>query len=89
MTEAGYITLPASVQDAKLLVFDNLTPELCEAAETCAAGIVNAIRHGIFWPPASRPTHDDFKGLAPDGAEHAFLPIDPAAFRAPSTPAAV
>jgi ATP-dependent helicase/nuclease subunit B len=89
MTEAGYITLPASVQDAKLLVFDNLTPELCEAAETCAAGIVNAIRHGIFWPPASRPTHDDFKGLAPDGAEQAFLPIDPAAFRAPSTPAAV
>lgn len=87
-TEAAYISLPASVQDAGLHVFDNLSPELRDAAETCAAGIVDAIRHGIFWPPAPQPQFDDFKRLAPDGAEQAFLPIDPAAFRAPATPAA-
>jgi len=87
-TEAAYISLPASAQDAGLHAFDNLSAELRDAAETCAAGIVDAIREGIFWPPAPQPQFDDFKCLAPDGAGQAFLPIDPAAFRAPATPAA-
>jgi hypothetical protein len=38
--------------------------ETCVAAAVkCARGVIESIRQGIFWPPASSLRHDDFSDL--------------------------
>jgi ATP-dependent helicase/nuclease subunit B len=59
----GYFNLPKAVGDTSLLLWEDYTPELREAAWTCALGVADAVAHGVFWPPEESPKFDDFESL--------------------------
>jgi len=58
----GFFTLPRAVSETAVLPWQ-LEPELLAAAAHCAAGIVDAVRAGKFWPPAAHVAYDDFAAL--------------------------
>jgi ATP-dependent helicase/nuclease subunit B len=55
----GYFNLPKAAGDTGLSLWDNLTPDLQAAAETCAERTAAAIGAGTFWPPEEREPRDD------------------------------
>jgi len=77
--ETGYFHLAKAADDCRYEPWPELTPELLAHAETCAVGVVDAIRRGIFWPPREVGRFDDFGWLLADGAETA---VDPSALLA-------
>jgi ATP-dependent helicase/nuclease subunit B len=68
----GYFNLPKAASETELAMWDDITPELQEAAWSCAEGISAAIRAGIFWPPRElhgrEAEQDDFAALFQRGA---------------------
>jgi ATP-dependent helicase/nuclease subunit B len=52
--EVGYFTLPKSVQDTKVLIWENFSEEWVDKALEAAAEIVRRMRAGIFWPPGDK-----------------------------------
>ncbi|HSJ02001.1 MAG TPA: PD-(D/E)XK nuclease family protein, partial [Verrucomicrobium sp.] len=63
VVQAAYITLPATVSDVKLLLWEDLDETTLQAAEKCTREAVRRIQEGIFWPPTERVKYDDFEAL--------------------------
>jgi ATP-dependent helicase/nuclease subunit B len=63
VTECGYFALPKAVTETAVLIWDDLSPGLMDAAARCAAACAEAILAGRFWPPAEKLTYDDFERL--------------------------
>lgn len=60
--ECGYFNLPKATTDTSVSVL-SFSPELIESAELCALGVINDIKNGRFWPPASKTLYDDFEKI--------------------------
>jgi len=75
----AYFNLPKSRDKAGLEPFDELSPELIDAALRCASAVAQEIQAGHFWPPNPDlpEEYDDFARLFPDGLEGA---VDAEAF---------
>lgn len=67
---AGYYVLPKAAGETRLLLWEEYSPALHEAAMRCAAGACAAIRAGEFWPPNEnvRPEWDECAALLHRGA---------------------
>ena len=61
--ELGYFTLPKSVQDTKILLWEDFDDEWLEQALACAAEVVRRLQEGRFWPPADKARNGDFEAL--------------------------
>lgn len=61
--EAGYFTLPKSVQDTRVLLWEDFGAAWIESALECAAEAVRRMREGIFWPPAPKGRDAGFDEL--------------------------
>lgn len=61
--EAGYFALPKSVQDTRVLLWEDFGPAWVESALECAAEAVRRMREGIFWPPAPKGRDAGFDDL--------------------------
>ena len=68
----GYVNLPRALSEAKVEMWDDLTAEQLESAETCAKGVIASIRAARFWPPAERLKYDDFESLIFRGIPGSF-----------------
>jgi ATP-dependent helicase/nuclease subunit B len=73
--ELAYFNLPKAVMQTGVSPWKDWTPGLLDSAHNCAEAVVQHIRDGIFWPPASRVDYDDFELLFPAAPESCFLPI--------------
>lgn len=58
----GYFNLPRDTGATEIQIWDpeELTMDLIESAEVCAAGIVGEILAGRFWNPSQRAAFDDY-----------------------------
>jgi ATP-dependent helicase/nuclease subunit B len=67
---AAYVTLGQTQPEVALEPWEELGGELLESARICAAGIVHAVRSGVFWPAKDlNVPWDDFKEMfVPDAA---------------------
>lgn len=61
--EVGYFTLPKSVQDTKVLLWEDFSNEWVDRALTCAGEVVKRLREGLFWPPSERAYDRGFDEL--------------------------
>ncbi len=69
---AGYVTLGRTAEEVRLDLWRELDEATLESARNCAAGVVAAIRQGLFWPPNERmPEWDEFRALLSPTAEEA------------------
>ncbi len=69
---AGYATLGRTAEDVRIDLWDGLGEALLDSARNCAAGVIESIRQGIFWPPNDRmPAWDEFRDLLSPTAEEA------------------
>jgi ATP-dependent helicase/nuclease subunit B len=59
-----YIRLGASEPEVLITEWADFSAADLSAAEQCAEWILGRIAAGVFWPPAEKPLHDDYKGLA-------------------------
>lgn len=59
----GYFTLPKSVQDTKVLTWDQFSDEWVDHALVCAAEVVRRLRTGMFWPPSAKAYDRGFDEL--------------------------
>lgn len=74
---AGYVTLGRTAEEVRIDPWTGLEGELLESARACAAGVVEAIRDGVFWPPNERmPAWDEFHGLLLPRAAEAVDPSE-------------
>lgn len=72
---AGYATLGRTAEDVRIDLWDDLDETLLESAHRCAAGVVDSIRRGVFWPPNERmPDWDEFHALLSPTAEETVDP---------------
>mgnify|MGYP001347540170 CR=1 FL=1 len=72
---AGYATLGRTVEEVRIDLWEGLDDRTLESAMTCAAGVIEAIREGRFWPPNERmPDWDRFHALLSPAAEIAINP---------------
>jgi ATP-dependent helicase/nuclease subunit B len=61
--QAAYFNLPRAVGETGISPWDDYTRELHDSAVTCARGVMNGIRNGVFWPPGPVVKYDDFETL--------------------------
>ncbi len=68
---AGYVTLGRTAEEIGLDPWHGLDEAILTSALTCAAGVIRAIREGIFWPPNEQmPEWDEFRAmLSPTAGE--------------------
>jgi ATP-dependent helicase/nuclease subunit B len=59
-----YITLGITEEKVKLLEWTGFETADLDSAVACTNWVVGQISAGVFWPPAEKLTHDDFKILA-------------------------
>ena len=59
----GYFSIPGSVDETRVNMWDGFTKELMDSAAECARGVAREIRSRTFWPPAPRVPNDDFESL--------------------------
>jgi len=52
--EAGYFALPKSVQETRVLLWEDFGPAWIDGALECAAEAVRRMRAGVFWPPSAK-----------------------------------
>lgn len=65
----GYFLLPKAVGETAVVTWDELTPDLLAAAQSCADGVAQAIRAGAYWPPVElAAAQDHFAALFHRGA---------------------
>ncbi|MFO7820848.1 MAG: PD-(D/E)XK nuclease family protein [Lentisphaeria bacterium] len=60
--EAGYFYLPKAVSDTTVETWAPET-DILDSARRCAAGVVQDIQNGKFWPPAANLKYDDYERL--------------------------
>ncbi len=70
----GYFNLPRAVSESAVSLWDALDEETLAAARRCAEGVIDSIRAGLFWPPATKVLFDDFDSLFFGSAEDAVAP---------------
>ncbi len=79
--QCGYFVLPKAVSDTKIDLWQPLPWDLIQACETCAAGVIQAIASGVFWPPSESVHFDDFESLffhgAADSVDSSFVNGEP------------
>jgi ATP-dependent helicase/nuclease subunit B len=56
----AYFVLPKSIQETALIEWENLSPEILDAALACATEAVRRICKGKFWPPNENLKNDPF-----------------------------
>jgi ATP-dependent helicase/nuclease subunit B len=61
--EVGYFALPKSVQETKVLMWEDFNEEWVEHALVCAGEVVERLRAGRFWPPAAKAHSRDYDEL--------------------------
>lgn len=61
--QAGYFMLPKSVQETKVVVWEDFTEEWVTHALDCAAEVVRRLREGRFWPPGEKAFDRGFDEL--------------------------
>lgn len=61
--EVGYFALPKSVQDTRVLLWEDFGAAWIESALACAGEAVRRMREGIFWPPAPKGRDAGFDDL--------------------------
>lgn len=54
ISSAAYFVLPKSIQDTKIIEWQDFDDSLIEAAVACAETAVQRIQQNVFWPPAER-----------------------------------
>ncbi len=59
----AYFNLPRAVTETGVYPWEDQSRELQMAALRCAAGVVESIRAGRFWPPSEKVSYDAFEGL--------------------------
>ena len=59
----GYFNLPKAISDTGIEIWDGMGDNYLKDAEKCAAGVIESIRDGIFWPPSENIRYDDFDSL--------------------------
>jgi ATP-dependent helicase/nuclease subunit B len=70
----GYFNLPSAVSESRVVLWQDLTEETLACSRRCAEGVVDAIRNGVFWPPAERLRYEDFDALFFGSPEAAIEP---------------
>jgi ATP-dependent helicase/nuclease subunit B len=67
----GYFSLPKAAGETAVVEWPDFTRELQGDAERCARGAVEAIKAGVFWPPAEikSANDEDWAELFHQGAE--------------------
>lgn len=72
----GYFLIPPSLEDTRVQCWDELSDSLLESARRCAEGVCEAVRGGLFWPPAGRIQYEDLYGSRLGGElETLFTPF--------------
>lgn len=61
--EVGYFDLPKSVQETRILIWEDFGPGWMDPALACAAEVVRRMREGVFWPPAAKGRDRGFDEL--------------------------
>ncbi len=62
--ECGYVNLPKALGEGGYRGWgEGMDGALLDSARRCAEGVVEAVRAGVFWPPAGKVEFDDFKNL--------------------------
>jgi len=62
--ECGYVNLPKALGEGGYSGWgEGMDGGLLDSARRCAEGVVEAVRAGIFWPPAGKVEYDDFESL--------------------------
>ncbi|MBN2449922.1 MAG: PD-(D/E)XK nuclease family protein [Lentisphaeria bacterium] len=74
--ECGYFVLPKAVTETGVLTWEDLDESLLAASRACAEACAEAIRRGVFWPPAETVPFDDFEAIFFGSAGES---VDPAA----------
>lgn len=81
---AGYGLIGKAVEAVGIDLWTDLDSSLLTSAQICAEGVVQSIRDGIFWPPATKaPEWDNFSDLLFPSASEA---IDSSSLNTPSIP---
>ncbi len=60
--EVGYFHLPRAVRDTGIVTWEDMRGDLLASGRTCAEGVVESIRRGVFWPPR-QVKYDDTMGI--------------------------
>ena len=71
----AYFNLPKAVMQTGIDTWEDWTPGLLDSASDCAKAIIERIGNGVFWPPASRVSYDDYELLFPADPEDCFTPV--------------
>jgi ATP-dependent helicase/nuclease subunit B len=73
--DCGYFNLPKATTETGVAFWENYTPEIQEAADRCALGIVNAVKSGRFWPPSEDvdENYDEFATLFQHGVADSVI----------------
>lgn len=61
--EAGYFALGQDRENVKIMAWDGFGEEEKESARRCAEWIVRQVQGRVFWPPAEKPTYENFGDL--------------------------
>jgi ATP-dependent helicase/nuclease subunit B len=68
-----YALLPAATGDTCFKEFEELDTKI-QSAMQWAEAAAQAIRRGVFWPPAPQSSFDPYASMAPEGLEKALGP---------------
>ncbi len=63
ITSAAYFVLPKSIQETKIIEWQDFNDSLMEAAVACAETALQRIQQGLFWPPADRSPDSTFEEM--------------------------
>ncbi len=61
--ELAYFVLPKSVSHTGLRLWGKFDHQRMESAVTCLDGVLEALNHEVFWPPAEKVKYDDFEDM--------------------------
>lgn len=74
----GYFLVPPAMDDTQVQVWDDFAGALLDSSRDCAEHICQAVRKGLFWPPADRVMFEDLYRDAVGGELDAvFAPLPP------------
>jgi ATP-dependent helicase/nuclease subunit B len=76
--KVGYFLVPPSLEDTRVQLWDELSEPILDSAQRCAEGVCEAVRGGVFWPPAERVAFEDHYRNSLGGELNAlFTPLKP------------
>ncbi len=74
----GYFLVPPSLEDTRVQLWDDLSESTLDSARHCAEGVCQAVRSGLFWPPAERVAYDDlYRNSLGGDLDAIFTPLAP------------